>query len=1002
MAVQAEAGETKRTPAQTAVQQDPATPFTTTLLFDAEDGVTQPQRQEIIITPSLAKVFVRAAFTDPGKDYELSFSTLLVAMLADEDSWLKRHFEAQEANFSAISEKRPYDENTLRRLDEQGLQSEYTATVSARAALEEARRIAVLSSGSTTVDARHLCAAYPVLEKWHLEDFANFQIDRREWARQFGAEMARRSPRERTYWRSYADRASPVPLTSFSADVYTNQDLLGIDRSVDALALILASTRTVTPLAIGVFGPWGSGKSFFMRHLKKRIIGLRGDEQARITDWEKKRRVGNAQDTDAPLYFGDIAQVEFNAWHYNEANLVASLVEHLFRNLRFLQEGDEDDKKLADRRIGLLRELNVLKADAKTIGETIDTAEKSVRDAKEAAKVADQNVKEARADVDAKAGEIGRKKSDLQTAQDQLDEAVRAIELKPGEVTPDAVAAVALKPLAPLFGEIRQTIAAARNTVFDWKEFFARVFTAKGLAVVALCVAIPFILELTTQLEAQWRTFFGAIVAGLGVFKNAFDVLKRHRETFEKKLAELDEEQAKQEADARRRVLAEHGKVTSKLQAELDGLKQKFEEQRVKLAEREAEVIKASEQLATSTAEHQKKLEEREAAQARVRVAQAEFDRLSNALLLEEFIKDRSSTDEYRKQLGFLALVRRDIERLSDLIAKANTGWMDKNNKDTKPLVNRIVLYIDDLDRCNEKTVLAVLEAVHLLLAFPLFACAVAVDPRWVETCLREAHKHRFVDDEQSKSGTSGTGAISAAGMGDGKAPATVGDYLEKIFQIPIWMSPIESRTRAALVNSLLGPTAAPSPRRGVAGQGATDVTTEQEKVPEGGAYTALLAKAREKPDPLLITSEEARYIEALGELLSDRPRALKRFVNIYRLLKASLPDIERESFVQKPTSSPSSPHKICLSQLAFFTSHPRLAPVLVGKLEETEGKQVESADPAADAGSVATWIDTLDEKAKTQLQSTLQLIPEIDKVSLTEFRKWLPLTSRYLFHRRD
>jgi hypothetical protein len=993
-------GESQGTPAQTAAQQDPVT---TTLLFDTENGATisPPKQQEIVITPSLAKVFVMAASTAHTQEPPLSFSTLLVAMLASEDGWLKRHFETQQANFAAISRKRSYDEASLRRLNEQSLQSEYLTTVSARAALEEARRIAGLASNSTTIDVRHVCAAYPVLEKWHLEDFANFEIDRLEWARAFGAEMAREFPKERTYWRAYADRASPVPLTSFSADVYTDQDLLGIDRSVDALALLLASTRTVTPLAIGVFGPWGSGKSFFMRHLQKRIIGLRGAEKARIADWQSKRTAGNATAADAPLYFADIAQVEFNAWHYNEANLVASLVEHLFRNLRFLPEGEEGDLELAQRRAGLLKQLNVLKAEATTIGATIKVAEDNVFAAKAAVADAEQAVKEALQTVDEKAGEIDQKKNDLQTAQQELDKAVRAIELKPDEIKPDAVVAVALKPLLPLFNDIKATIAAARNSAFDWKEFIARIFTAKGLAVVALCVAVPLILDLATQLQAQWTTFTGAVMAALAVFRNAFDVLKRHRETFERTLAELDAEQQKQVEEARATVLAEHGKVSTRLQAELDGLKQKFEEQRATLATREAEVIKAAEQLAESTAEHQKKLSERVAAQQRFRDAEAEYKRLSSALLLEEFIKDRSSTDEYRKQLGFLALVRRDIERLSELIANANRNWLGLGNQDPPPPVNRIVLYIDDLDRCNEKTVLAVLEAVHLLLAFPLFACAVAVDPRWVETCLREAHKHRFVDDagQKAAAGTSGIAATSAASLGDGKAPATVGDYLEKIFQIPIWMSPIESRTRAALVNSLLGPTAAPPPRRGAAGQGAANALPENKQDPEGGAYTTLLNKVREKPDPLLITADEATFIEKLGELLSDRPRALKRFVNIYRLLKASLPDIDRASFV---TTAPSSPHKICLSQLAFFTSHPRLAPVLVGKLEETGGKQGETPDPTADPVSLATWVGQLDPNARTQLQSTLQLIPEIDKMPLAEFCKWLPLTSRYLFHRRD
>jgi hypothetical protein len=47
-------------------------------------------------------------------------------------------------------------------------------------------------------------------------------------------------------------------------------------------------------------------------------------------------------------------------------------------------------------------------------------------------------------------------------------------------------------------------------------------------------------------------------------------------------------------------------------------------------------------------------------------------------------------------------------------------------------------------------------------------------------------------------------------------------------------------------------------------------------------------------PDPLRITREEAQFVDKVRGLLSDRPRALKRFVNPYRLLKASLPDLDR------------------------------------------------------------------------------------------------------------
>ncbi len=46
------------------------------------------------------------------------------------------------------------------------------------------------------------------------------------------------------------------------------------------------------------------------------------------------------------------------------------------------------------------------------------------------------------------------------------------------------------------------------------------------------------------------------------------------------------------------------------------------------------------------------------------------------------------------------------------------------------PELNRIVLYIDDLDRCPPKRVVEVLQAVHLLLAFELFVVVVGVDAR--------------------------------------------------------------------------------------------------------------------------------------------------------------------------------------------------------------------------------------------------------------------------------
>ncbi|MFD1052515.1 P-loop NTPase fold protein, partial [Kibdelosporangium lantanae] len=46
--------------------------------------------------------------------------------------------------------------------------------------------------------------------------------------------------------------------------------------------------------------------------------------------------------------------------------------------------------------------------------------------------------------------------------------------------------------------------------------------------------------------------------------------------------------------------------------------------------------------------------------------------------------------------------------------------------------------YIDERDRCPTPVVIKVLEAVHLLLAFPLFVVVVAVDATWLTSSLRD------------------------------------------------------------------------------------------------------------------------------------------------------------------------------------------------------------------------------------------------------------------------
>jgi len=88
----------------------------------------------------------------------------------------------------------------------------------------------------------------------------------------------------------------------------------------------------------------------------------------------------------------------------------------------------------------------------------------------------------------------------------------------------------------------------------------------------------------------------------------------------------------------------------------------------------------------------------------------------------------------------------------------------------------------------------------------------------------------------------------------------------------------------------------------------------------------------------------------------------------------------------------PSSPHKVCIAQLALFTGQPQLAPKLVASLQR-------SGDVPA-ATTIETWCSIDYVHADASLTQILALVPDYTKMTVGSFREWLPQTSKYLFHR--
>ena len=121
-------------------------------------------------------------------------------------------------------------------------------------------------------------------------------------------------------------------------------DLLGLDREVEVLCSVIAARDVEPPLSIGLFGDWGTGKTFFMKQMEAWINRMK--EQTRARDA-----------TAAPsAYCTNVVQLWFNAWHYIDANLWASLTAEIFDGLgRALREeaaltqGVDDPARARDR-----------------------------------------------------------------------------------------------------------------------------------------------------------------------------------------------------------------------------------------------------------------------------------------------------------------------------------------------------------------------------------------------------------------------------------------------------------------------------------------------------------------------------------------------------------------------------------------------------------------------------------------------------------------------------
>lgn len=625
-------------------------------------------------------------------------------------------------------------------------------------------------------------------------------------------------------------RGRPPAVPGISPDTRHGADLLGVQGEARAFARLICSRRTGTPLSIGLFGDWGSGKSFFMGKLQEEI-------EARNAAYLRLHARMKEQDDEAGLatlaerWHGRVAQITFNAWHYAEPNLWASMVTRVFDELAELVSPGES---LEDTRARLMAEVSEGKLRREQAKHELREAEKLLA--------------EARVEREEREATLTKMRDELAVVK-----AVAPAPASGADAGPEAAAEeleVGKNPWAHLRITLRWMWTRGRG---------ARI----GLIAAGLLVVLGIALLLAWWREWMdfepafaWATTAAGLVSGVAGTASAWLLVIRPR---------LQQTRAAYTTYVEERATVEGfvGRAVTDLlrptKTALGMAQQRLEEAEVGLESATMATDKAAEKVAR---------------------AQRELQELSGGRRFYAFVRDRDGDDDYRKHLGLVSMIRQDFARLEEILEQVEREGPSDGEA---AHLTRIVLYIDDLDRCEPERVVEVLQAVHLLLATPIFVVVVAVDVRWLRRSLT-LHYDRLLQGSREE----GVGS-------ELEARPTAKNYLEKIFQIPFSLRPMDSAGFGALVQGVVGTGFERStgeedapPLDVPANDPPAPLTEPPPDVPPGDALEREQDQELSHDRVLALDSCEVEFMKGLHTVI-DTPRLAKALVNTYRLLRAEI-----------------------------------------------------------------------------------------------------------------
>ncbi len=759
--------------------------------------------------------------------------------------------------------------------------------------LDRARTYTYTTNSRKGVDIHHIVAAILLHPDTYAHDYMtrvgiDFSALRRDMLDSIGRS---RLNDDGVAWNTILVGVPPIMVTPYKSDSANDgEDCLDISRYARAFATVMAVKDNKPPMSIGIFGDWGSGKSFFMRLMREKAKEI--TQQTDINEHGKR------------VFCENILPVEFNAWHYAETNLWASLVHTILSELDSALHKDE-------RQLSLLKDLRLAKAAKEYADKEIAKYErkrgivlKHFEEVQDFHGKCVKNHDEIPSKLEILAAAA---KEIIPKADKEIDNALSSAEEYLG-IEGAKIMKRSVGDLSKLLDEVNQQYAEGKSH-WAWlkqSHLLSSMLTTAIIALVLVTIGIYVFTQVTGVID-----WVNVIVVEFLSIAGALALCGRRL---------IDKVQY---------GLSRLGSLRSRIDMIEQG---KIQQRDAKFEAAEKQLKEAKERLSAS----KRALDLAEDEVSRV---QAALDGKSSISQIAGLIEGRLAGKDYEQYLSIVSMIRSDFETLSDYFS-GRKQIPDKNIHLNK--IDRIVLYIDDLDRCPSDQVVKVLEAVHLMLAFDLFIVVVGVDMRWASISLHEHYPAHLSSLDVNGHDTNNADEAGDDMIMEQLQTASAMDYLEKIFQIPFWLPPMQEKACRDLLADLV-------PESSTNQEDEEDVLNSSEGTSGQSKSTPLSAGAQKQgtvegilSQPVSsgnisvaefsdIPTDEREYMLSLASSVGRSPRRLKRFVNSYRILKASCDPLEREDLVQKEE------YRAVMTLLAIITGAPKAAPKILQSLNGQE-----------------------------------------------------------------